>query len=160
MFCDWLATKLRLGPDRLELPVWLGKILHEVKNSRVTCDLFTTVPDDIRRHRANCDQLAPEGGSSCKLSHWQVKLTVPRLFLKVKSGRGACRFQWRVGPSYCECEYSGATYDLLVSNIGGTYYLADQLPINHEFGWRKSVPSPSGVRCKPSIIICSFGVIM
>ena len=31
-------------------------------------------------------------------------------------------------------EYSGATYDLLVSNIGGTYDLADQLPSNHEFG--------------------------
>ena len=26
------------------------------------------------------------------------------------------------------------TYDLLVSNIGGTYDLADQLPSNQEFG--------------------------
>ena len=53
-------------------------------------------------------------------------------FLMVKSGRGACRFQWRVSPSYCE--YSGVTYDLLVSYIGGTYDLADQVPSNHEFG--------------------------
>ena len=30
--------------------------------------------------------------------------------------------------------YSGVTYDLLVSNFGGTYDLADQLPSNHEFG--------------------------
>ena len=48
----------------------------------------------------------------------------------VKSGRGACRFQWRVCPIY-----SGVTYDLLVSkHIGGTYDIADQLPSNHEFG--------------------------
>ena len=53
-------------------------------------------------------------------------------FLTVKSGRGVCQFQWRVGPSYCE--YSGVTYGILVSNIGGTYDLADQLPINREFG--------------------------
>ena len=73
-------------------------------------------------------------------------------FLTVKSGCGACRFQWRVGPSYCE--YSWVTYDLLVSHIGGPYDLADQLPSNREFGHffgRKSVPSPSGVRCKPGI---------
>ena len=42
-----------------------------------------------------------------------------------------------------------------MSNIGGTYDLADQLPSNHEFDdfffGRRSVPSPSGVRCKPSI---------
>ena len=44
----------------------------------------------------------------------------------------ACRFQWRVSQSHCE--YSGVTYDLLVSNIGGTYDLANQLPSNHEFG--------------------------
>ena len=53
-------------------------------------------------------------------------------FFTVKSGRGACRFQWRVGPSYCE--YPGVTYDLLLSNIGGTYDLADQLSSNREFG--------------------------
>ena len=64
---------------------------------------------------------------TCKWN-WQV----PRSFLTVKSGHWACRFQWRVGPSYCE--YSGVTYDLLVNNIGGTYDLADQLPGNREFG--------------------------
>ena len=56
----------------------------------------------------------------------------PRPFLTVKSGRGACRFQWRVSPSHCE--YSRVTYDLLVSDIGGLYDLTDQLPSNHEFG--------------------------
>ena len=50
----------------------------------------------------------------------------------VKSDHGACRFQWQVSPSYCE--YSGVTDDLLVSNLGGTYDPADQLPSNHEFG--------------------------
>ena len=39
-------------------------------------------------------------------------------------------------------EYSGATYNLLVSNIGGTYDLADQLPSNHEF-WPYFVVSQS-----------------
>ena len=59
--------------------------------------------------------------------NWQV----PRPFLTVKSDRGACRFQWQVGPS--NCEYPVVTYGFLVSNIGGTYDLADQLPINREF---------------------------
>ena len=35
-------------------------------------------------------------------------------------------------PSYCN--YSGVTYDILVSNIGATYDLADQLQSNREFG--------------------------
>ena len=30
--------------------------------------------------------------------------------------------------------YPGVTYDLLVSNIGGIYNLADELRSNHEFG--------------------------
>ena len=64
---------------------------------------------------------------TCK---WNLQVTWP--FLTVKSGRGACRFRWRAGPSYCE--YPRVTYDLLVSNIGGTYDLADQLPTNGEFG--------------------------
>ena len=41
-----------------------------------------------------------------------------------------------------------------MSNIGGTYDIADQPTSNREFGhffYRKPVPSPSGVRCKPSI---------
>ena len=32
------------------------------------------------------------------------------------------------------CEYPGVTYDPLVSNIGGKYDLADQLPSYREFG--------------------------
>ena len=53
-------------------------------------------------------------------------------FLTVENGRGACRFHWQEGPSYCE--YSGLTYELLVSNIGGRCDLADQLPSDSEFG--------------------------
>ena len=73
----------------------------------------------------------------------------------VKSGRGACRFQWRVSPSHCQ--YTGVTYDLLVSNIGGTYDLADQLQSNHEFGhfFVVSQSREFGVnlawRCKPTM---------
>ena len=110
-------------------------------------------PSDLR---PTCEDLRPKEDPAeswvTRKWNWQV----PRPFLTVKSDRGACRFRWRVSPSYCE--YSWVTYDLLVSNIGGTYDLADQLPSNHEFGHffvRKSVLSPSGVRCKPSIRVCS-----
>ena len=87
--------------------------------------------------------------------NWQV----PRPFLTVKSGRGTCRFQWRVGPSYCK--YSGVTYDLLVSNIGGTYDLADQLSISREFGHflvvsQSQVPRKSGVNLS---LLTNFGHI-
>ena len=58
MLCDRLATDPRLGRDRLELPVWLGKSLHEIKISRVTCDRFTTVPNDMWGHRVIYDQPA------------------------------------------------------------------------------------------------------
>ena len=135
---DWpmMLCDLRPGRVRLELPVWLSKSLHEIKISRVTCDRFKIVPNDIRCHRVNpdhpaktCDQkrIQLRVGSLAKWN-WQVS----RPFLTVKSGLGACRFQWRVAQSYCE--YSGITYDLLVSNIGGTYDLADQRPSNREFG--------------------------
>ena len=56
--CDRLATDPRPGRDRLELPVLLGKSLHEIKISGVTCDRFTTVPNDIRGHRMIYDQPA------------------------------------------------------------------------------------------------------
>ena len=105
MLCDRLATNLRPGLDRLELPVRLGKSLHEIKLSRVTCHRFTNVPNDLRGHRVNYDQPAKtcdHGGSSWELGHSQVKMTSSRTVLTVKSGRGACRFQWRVGPSYYE----------------------------------------------------------
>ena len=72
----------------------------------------------------------------------------PWLFLTVKSGHRACRFRWRVSPSYCE--YLGAAYDLLVSKIGGTCNLADQLPSNYKFGHflvisRSQVPQDFGI---------------
>ena len=136
MLCDRLATDLGPGCDRLELPVSLGTSLHEIKISRVTCDRLTTMPNDIWGSRVNHDQPAKT------FDQRRIQLRVGSLaseidkfhdrFLTVKSDRGACQFQWRVGQSYCE--YPGVTYDLLVINIGGTYNLADQLPSNHEFG--------------------------
>ena len=51
MLCDRLSADPWPRRDRLELPVWLGKSLHQIKISRVTCDRFTTVPNDIRGHR-------------------------------------------------------------------------------------------------------------
>ena len=82
--------------------------------------------------RPTCEDLRPKEDPAASWVTRKWNWQVPRPFLMVKSDRGACRFQWRVRPSYCE--YSGVTYDPLVSNIGGTYDLADQLPSNHEFG--------------------------
>ena len=110
----------------------------------------TRPPSDLR---PTYEDLRPKDDPAASWVTRKWNWQVPRPFLTVKSNRGACRFQWRVSPSYWE--YSGVTYDLLVSNIGGTYDLADQLPSNHKFGHffgRKSVLSPSGVRCKPIII--------
>ena len=56
--CDRLATDLRPGRDRLELLMSLDKSLHEIKNSGVTCDRFTSVPNDIRGTRVNYDRPA------------------------------------------------------------------------------------------------------
>ena len=61
-FATDLATDPRPGRDRLELPVWLGKSLPEVKISRVTCERFTTVVNDIRCHRVIYDQPAKTCG--------------------------------------------------------------------------------------------------
>ena len=150
ILCEWLATDPRPGCYRLELPVWLGKSLPEIKISRVTCEWFTIVPNVIRCHLLIYDQHT----KTCDQRRIKLRVgslaseIVPRPFLTVKSGRGACRFQWRVSPSYCE--YSGVTYDLLVSNTGGTYDHADKLPSNHEFGQffvvsRSQVPRKFGV---------------
>ena len=116
MLCDRLATDPRPRRDRLELPVWLRKSLHEIKISWVTCD---RPPADLR---PTCEEPRPKEDplASWVTSKWNWQ--VPRPFLTVKSDHGACEFQWRVIPSYCE--YSGVTYDLLVSNIGGTNDLA------------------------------------
>ena len=63
MLCDRLATDPRPGCDRLKLPVCLGKSLHEIKISRVTCDRFMIMPNGIGGHRViydwpakTCDQ--------------------------------------------------------------------------------------------------------
>ena len=136
MLCDQLATDVRPGRDRLMSPVWLGKSLHDIKISRVTCDQFPTGPNDIRGHRMNHDQPA----KTCDQRRIQLRVGSLAIeiessttgFFTFKSGRGACRFQWQVGPRYCE--YSGETYDLLVSNTGGLYDLVDHLPSNREFG--------------------------
>ena len=98
---------------------------------------WTSNKSEMRQHH---DRLA-----SSRPSH---AIRKSRCKPSIKNGRGACRFQWRVGPSYRE--YSGVTYDLLVSNMGGTYDLTDQLPSNHEFGHflvvsQSQVPQESGV---------------
>ena len=140
---DLLATDPQLGRDRLELPIWLGKSLYEIKISRVTCDRFTIVPNDIRGHRVIYDQPAKiYDQRRIQLRVGSLASAIDRFhdrFWRLKACRscgafegGACRSQWRVSPSHCEC--SGVTCDLLVSNIGGTYDLADQLPSKQEFG--------------------------
>ena len=53
MLCNRLASNLRPRRDRIELHVWLGRSLHEIKLSRVTCDWLMT---DIRGYRVNYDQ--------------------------------------------------------------------------------------------------------
>ena len=58
MLWDQLATDPRPGRDRLELSVWLGKSLPEIKISRKTCDQFTILPNEIRGHRVIYDQHA------------------------------------------------------------------------------------------------------
>ena len=58
MLYDELTTDPRPGHDRLEWPVWLGKILHEINISRVTCDRFTILPNDIQGHQIIYDQHA------------------------------------------------------------------------------------------------------
>ena len=135
MLSDRLATDLRPGRDRLELPVSLGTSLREIKISRVTCDRLTTAERHTRQpseSRPTCKDLRPKEDPAASWVTCKWNWQVPRLFFTVKSYRGACRFHWRVGPSYCE--NPGVTYDLLVGNIGGTYNLADQLPSNREFG--------------------------
>ena len=125
---DTLATDLRLTCDVLRpigdqsttwtrLPrvicVTQQKFLWN-KNFKVTCDRFTVVP--------TCKDLRPKEDPAASLVTRKWNRQIPRPFSTVKNGRGACQFQWRVGPSYCE--YSGVTNDL-VSNIGGTYDLAE-----------------------------------
>ena len=88
----------------------------------------TRQPSELR---PTCKDLRPKEDPAASWVTRKWNWQVPRPFLRVKSDHGACRFQWRLGPSYCE--YPGVTYDLLVSNIGLTYDLADQLPSNYEF---------------------------
>ena len=95
--------------------------------------------------RPICKDFRPQEYPATNLvtHHWNRH--VPWPFLRVKSGRGTWRFQWSIEPSYCK--YSGVTYDLLVSNIRGTYGLADQLPSNREFGhfWPLVRPKSLGI---------------
>ena len=70
-------------------------------------------------------------------------------FFMAKISRGACWFQCQVG--LIHCEYSGITSDLLVSNIGGTYDLADQLPSNREFAHFLVVSQSHGFGVKNNI---------
>ena len=67
--------------------------------------------DGHHRITTNLLRLATKRRSSFELGHSQVKFPRPKSVF------------WRLK----------AIVDLLVSNIGGTYDLADQLPSNHEF---------------------------
>ena len=113
--------------------LWLGKRLHEIK---ISSDL-RPIYDRTEWHTRPSSGLQPsrkdlraeeDPATSCVTRKWNWHVLRP--FLAVKSGHGTYQFQWRVGPSYCE--YSGVTYNLLVSNIGWTYDLADQLPRNRD----------------------------
>ena len=78
----WPVTDPRPGCDRLELPVWLGKSLHEIKISRVTCGRFTTVPNNTRpssKLRPTCIDLRRKEDLG-ELGHLQVKLTSSTTF--------------------------------------------------------------------------------
>ena len=88
-----------------------------------------------RELRPTCKDLGPNEDPAARWATHKWNWQVPRLFLMVKSSCTACRFQWRVGPSYCE--YSGVTYGLQVSNIGGTYDLAtnSQVTANLAIFW-------------------------
>ena len=113
MPCDRLATDLRPRRDRLGLPVWLGKSLHEIKFKEwLATNLrpWRMTYEAIEWITTNLQRLATEGGSSCELRHSQVKVISSMTVLTVKSGRAACRFQWRVGQSCCE--YSGVMLGL------------------------------------------------
>ena len=59
-----------------------------------------------------------------RVGHSRMKSTssMTGFFVVVQNGHGTSQFQWRLSQSHCE--YSGVTYDLLVSNIRGTHDLA------------------------------------
>ena len=131
MLCDRLATDLRPGRDRLELPVSLGTSLHEIK-FQVTYDRLTTMPNDIRGSRVNHDQPA----KTC--DQRRIQLWVGSLASEIDKFHD--RF-WRLKAIMkpVDCKYQGVTYDF-----------ADQLPSNIEFGLflvvsQSQVPQEFGV---------------
>ena len=94
-----------LWPCRVTYPEWISTNLQRTYDRKgINCELVT------------------------RNQNWQVSWP----FLTIKNGHGTCRFQWWVHLSYCE--YSGVTYDLLVSDIGRTYDLVNQLQSNCHFG--------------------------
>ena len=125
---------------------WEKKFMSDLRPIYDRFEWHARPPSDLR---PTCEDLRPQEDPAASWVTRKWNWQVLRPFLTVKSDRGACRFQWRVCPSYCE--YSGVIYDLLVSNMGGTYNLADQLTSLFMFFGRKPVLSPSGVRCKSSI---------
>ena len=134
--CDRLATNPRPGSDRLGLSVWLSMRTFAFEKNfksdlRMIYDRAEWHTRSWHELRPTCKDLRPKEGPVASLDIWKSHWQVPRPFLMVKSGHGACRFQWRVNPSYCG--YSGVPYDHLVINIGGTCHLADQLPSNREY---------------------------
>ena len=70
ILCDQLATDLWLRRDRFELPVGLGKSLHDIKISRVTCDRFTIVLNAIPGHRV----INQQPGKTCDQRRIQLRV--------------------------------------------------------------------------------------
>ena len=116
--------------------MWFGKCFHMRNLSKVTYDKLMTVQNDIGGFQMNYDQFARTLWSKEDLAgSWSLRNKInkfPNCFFMVRNNRGTWRFQCWVPPSYWE--YSRVTYDLLVSNIGGTTDLADQLPSNCHLG--------------------------
>ena len=122
MLCDHLSTDPWPGLDHLELPVWLSKSVHEIKISRVTCEWFTIVLNDMQSHGVIYDWLA----KTC--DQRRIQLRVGSLTSEIDKFHDSF---WQLKVVVELVDFNN---DLLVSNIGGTYDLADQLPSNHEFG--------------------------
>ena len=143
---DTLATDLRLTSDTLrpisDRPTTWARITFVTRQMFAWKKNQEWLATDLRPCRTTRGNRVNYDQPTKTCDQGRIQLRVGSLaseidkfhgrFWRLKNNRRACRFQWRVGPSYCE--YPGITYDLLVSNIGGTYDRADQLPGNREFG--------------------------
>ena len=107
--------------DTLAIALWL--ICDALRPSRVTCvtrpnlrpiydcaEWHTRQPSELW---PTCKDLWPKEHAAASWVFRKWNWQVPRPVLTVKRVHWACRFQLRVGPSYCE--YPGVTYDQYLS---------------------------------------------